>query len=157
MTAFFSQDMFKNGTVRPEALAEALSRIMRRSKVSPDDLAQQLGIDTETLSSILIGITWTDNAPWLAIQDRLLQVLHRYDRLEDSATGEPSSPPEGSNTLPMVPGAGEIAGDADPFAGCADNVAADESREKAELFGWADSVLDLSESELGIALNAAVK
>src|SRR4051812_10526531 len=147
---------YKNGTVRPEALAEALSRIMRRSKVSPDDLAQQLGIDTETLSSILIGITWTDTAPWLAIQDRLLQVL-RYDRLEDSATGEPSSPPIGSHTLPMVPGAGEIAGDPDPFAGCADNVAADESREKAELFGWADSVLDLSESELELALEAAMK
>jgi putative DNA primase/helicase len=45
----------------------------------------------------------------------------------------------------------------DAFAGSAEEVAADETRRKIELFAWADSVLRLSEAELELALDAAAK
>jgi hypothetical protein len=40
----------------------------------------------------------------------------------------------------------------DPFAGGAEDVAADETRQKIELFAWAHGVLGLSEAELELAL-----
>jgi putative DNA primase/helicase len=46
---------------------------------------------------------------------------------------------------------------ADPFAGSAEDVAAGETRLKVEVIGWADSVLGLSETELELALEDAVK
>ena len=45
----------------------------------------------------------------------------------------------------------------DAFAGTAEEVAADETRRKIELFAWADSVLRLSEAELELALDEAAK
>ena len=45
----------------------------------------------------------------------------------------------------------------DPFAGGAEDIAADETRQKMELFAWADSVLGLSEADLELALEDAVK
>ena len=45
----------------------------------------------------------------------------------------------------------------DPFAGGAEDIAADETRRKIELFAWADGVLGLSEAELELALEDAVK
>jgi len=55
------------------------------------------------------------------------------------------------------PESGERSDEQDPFAGSAEDVAAGETRRKAELFAWADSVLELNEAELELALNAAVK
>src|SRR6516164_2910077 len=45
----------------------------------------------------------------------------------------------------------------DPFAGSAEDIAADETRRKIELFAWADGVLELNESDLELALQNAVK
>ena len=45
----------------------------------------------------------------------------------------------------------------DAFAGNAEDVAADETRRKIELFAWADSVLELNEADLELALDDAVK
>ena len=45
----------------------------------------------------------------------------------------------------------------DPFAGSAEDVAADETRRKIELFDWADGVLGLNEADLELALEDAVK
>src|SRR5262249_28778399 len=48
-------------------------------------------------------------------------------------------------------------GEQDPFAGSAEDVAADETRRKVELFDWADSVLGRSGADLELALDDAVK
>ena len=45
----------------------------------------------------------------------------------------------------------------DPFADNAEDIAAEETRRKSELFAWADSVLELNEADLELALDAAVK
>ena len=52
---------------------------------------------------------------------------------------------------------GEHSDEQDPFAGGAEDIAADETRRKIELFAWADSVLGLNEAELELALEDAVK
>ena len=59
---------------------------------------------------------------------------------------------DGTNTE-----SGEQSSEQDPFAGSAEDVAADETRRKVELFKWADSVLGLSEADLELALDDAVK
>jgi putative DNA primase/helicase len=45
----------------------------------------------------------------------------------------------------------------DPFAGGAEDVAADETRLKIELFAWADGVLGFKDADLELALDAAAK
>jgi putative DNA primase/helicase len=45
----------------------------------------------------------------------------------------------------------------DPFGGSAEDLAAEETRQKVELFGWADNVLGLNETEREVALEDAVK
>ena len=52
---------------------------------------------------------------------------------------------------------GERSDEQDPFAGGAEDIAADETRRKIELFAWADSVLGLNEADLELALEDAVK
>ena len=52
---------------------------------------------------------------------------------------------------------GERSDEQDPFAGGAEDVAADETRRKIELFAWADSVLGLNDADLELALDDAVK
>jgi Domain of unknown function (DUF927) len=52
---------------------------------------------------------------------------------------------------------GELSDEQDPFAGNAEDVAAEETRKKIELFAWADSVLGLNEADLEVALDDAVK
>ena len=42
-------------------------------------------------------------------------------------------------------------GEQDAFADNADDIAADETRRKIELFAWADSVLGLNEADLELA------
>jgi hypothetical protein len=65
-------------------------------------------------------------------------------------------------TLVTIDGGGEAeseegAAESDPFEGNAEDHAAEETRRKIELFNWADSVLDLGEAELELALDDAVK
>jgi putative DNA primase/helicase len=59
--------------------------------------------------------------------------------------------------LPATTSISNAGEDRDPFADSAEDIAAEETREKAELFAWADSVLGLGEAELELALTAAVK
>jgi len=69
---------------------------------------------------------------------------------------------EATPILPAINGSAEAesnegAAESDPFAGSAEDHAAKETRRKIELFEWADSVLGLNETELELALDAAVK
>jgi putative DNA primase/helicase len=52
---------------------------------------------------------------------------------------------------------GEYSDEQDPFADNAEDVAAEETRRKNELFAWADSVLELNEADLALALDDAAK
>ncbi len=52
---------------------------------------------------------------------------------------------------------GEATEETDPSAASAEDVAAEVTLKKAELFAWADSVLGLDEAELELALDAAAK
>src|ERR1039458_355913 len=52
---------------------------------------------------------------------------------------------------------GESTAESDAFAGSAEDVAAEETRRKIELFAWADSVLRLNETDLELELDDAVK
>ena len=60
-------------------------------------------------------------------------------------------------THPKIIGREELLTEPDPFAGSAEDLAAKETRRKIELFGWADSVLGLDETELELAVGDAVK
>src|SRR5215813_2403878 len=69
---------------------------------------------------------------------------------------------EAASILPATNGSAEAnsnegAAESDPFAGSAEDHAANETRRKIELFEWADSVLGLNETELELALDDAVK
>jgi putative DNA primase/helicase len=69
---------------------------------------------------------------------------------------------EAASILPAIDGSAEAnsnegAAESDPFAGSAEDHAANETRRKIELFEWADSVLGLNETELELALDDAVK
>src|SRR5215831_17375380 len=69
---------------------------------------------------------------------------------------------EATSSLPAIDGSAEAnsnegAAESDPFAGSAEDHAANETRRKIELFEWADSVLGLNETELELALDDAVK
>jgi hypothetical protein len=44
----------------------------------------------------------------------------------------------------------------DPFADNAEDIAADETRQKIELFAWADGVIGLNEVDLELALDEAI-
>ena len=52
---------------------------------------------------------------------------------------------------------GERSDEQDPFAGGAEDIAANETRRKIELFTWADGVLGLNDADLELALEDAVK
>jgi Domain of unknown function (DUF927) len=52
---------------------------------------------------------------------------------------------------------GESTAESDAFAGSAEDVAAEETRRKIELFAWADSVLRLNETDLELELDDAAK
>jgi putative DNA primase/helicase len=77
---------------------------------------------------------------------------------EEAATSEVAAPP----ISPAIDGDAEAEiseppAESDPFAGNADDVAAEETRLKVELLGWADSVLGLDEAEMELALENATK
>src|SRR3954447_20558012 len=100
------------------------------------------------LSQILMGIDWEVLEPWLAIQDRVIEVLRRYGLLEGEAVPEPDFPAEPVSALPALAQECDAAEGSDPFMGSAEEVTAGETRAKAELFAWADNVLGLDEAEL---------
>src|SRR4051794_1536005 len=73
-----------------------------------------------------------------------------HDRLFESERN-------GAALVEAVLEGGEATAEADPFAGRTEDVGAEETRRKAELFNWADGVLGLGQAELELALEAAVK
>lgn len=78
-----------------------------------------------------------------------------HDRPDHSVDGV-EAPPFCPLELPSN-GGSNAGKDRDPFAETAEDIAAEETREKAQLFAWADSVLGLSEAELELEIAAAVK
>jgi len=148
--------MIINGTVQPATLREALLHVVEVQKVSRNELAQQLGIGADLLGSILLGIEWETAEPWFANRDRVLAVLRRYGLLENAAEAVDAPPGPVSALLAPAPEC-DTAEEADPFMGSAEEVSANETQEKAELFAWADAVLGLSEAELALEIVEAAK
>jgi len=130
-------------------LRGALKQIIADRKLSDEQLAAELAISTKALDNITNG---TDDSieAWIAIQGRIVEVLRYYGALPQDAFCETESP----NIVPIFCADADLAQE-DPFAGSAEDVAADETREKVLLFDWADSVLDLSEAELELELDRA--
>jgi putative DNA primase/helicase len=80
----------------------------------------------------------------------------RHGPADDLVDGV-EAPPIYPLKLPGGDGESDAGGDRDPFADTAEDIAAEETRRKAELFAWADSVLGLGEAELELEIAAAVK
>jgi hypothetical protein len=85
------------------------------------------------------------------------------DGAMESADGETEAPAGAAGVPSICPAmndaaeSGKDSHEQDPFAGSAEDIAADETRRKIELFAWADSVLELNETDLELALQNAVK
>ena len=90
MTTDFSFFTFMNGASLN--IRDALNSIVTDQNVSRDRLATELGIDVERLDALL-DVTAPDNVePWVAIHDRLVEVLTRYGLLSDKIVdGKPGS------------------------------------------------------------------
>ena len=104
---------------------------------------------------------WIDTADdsieaWIALEsDRIIKVLRRYGMLPEDAAKE-QSPPVPPGTV-LIPLGGTDKASENPFADNAEDIAAEETRDKTELFTWADSVLGLSEAELELQIDQAAK
>src|SRR3954462_14521218 len=119
--------MFIAGMVQPLALRRGLRRIVEVQKISRNELAQQLGVGTEILGSILLGIEWETAEPWFANRDRVIEVLRRYGLLEGEAVHVSDFPAASVSALPALAPECDTAEEADPFMGSAEEVAADET------------------------------
>jgi|SRR5450432_4013916 transcriptional regulator with XRE-family HTH domain len=140
---------FKNmDPARSLELRDALKRIVADRKISEEQLAAELGVSTKTLNNILNG-TEDSIEPWIAIQGRIIEVLRCYNALPQDDIISP-------NIVPVFCADADST-DEDPFAESAEDVAAEETRDKVLLFAWADSVLGLSEAELELELDRATK
>src|SRR5215204_5665475 len=136
-------------------IRDALNSNVTDQNVSHDRLATELGIDVETLG-VLLNATGPDNVElWVAIQDRLVEVLARYGVLSDKSADAAGAAEPTKNSVMVVHK--ESPGDDDPFGGSAEEIAAEETRHKVKLFAWADGVLDLSAAELELELDRAAK
>ena len=145
MTRMFTPDVFGDPAGAPTAISDALSQLMSDGKLSHEQLAAQLDVSAEVLAAMLAA-EGTDRLQAVLI-DRLLAVLRQHDLLQEVTAGQSDTPPDESIE----------AEEADPFAANAEDVDAEETRQKNELFAWADDVLDLGAAELELALEAAVK
>ena len=82
---------------------------------------------------------------------------------ETTANGTMGSPDgekeatTGAAGVPSICPAIDDGAEQDAFAGSAEEVAAEETRQKSELFAWADRVLRLNETDLELELDAAAK
>src|SRR3954463_16537708 len=113
-------------------------------------------VDAESLVGLLAAAENGQDAP-----DRLLEQIgtDASAPLEPDAQAHFARPKGNGAALALVDRDedGEAAEETDPFTASAEDVAAEETRGKAELFAWADSALGLDEAELELALDAAVK
>jgi hypothetical protein len=140
----------------------ALNGIVADQKASRDQLADDLGVSLEHLNLVLdtvdpegvtgwVAVDSSDVEAWLAIQNRLVEVLTHYGVLAGERCDAAGVP----NTALAVCGADQA--DDDPFGESAEDIAAEETRDKAALFAWADSLLGMSEAELELELDLAAK
>src|ERR1700675_3700611 len=128
-------------------LRAALNRVIADQIISPQNLAVELGVSTAVLDDMLNGAEDDSLESWIAIHGHIIEVLRRYGVL----------PKIDSPRLLPVFCADADSTDDDPFDESAEDVAADETRDKVLLFAWADSVLGLSEAELELELDQATK
>jgi len=126
----------------------ALAEIISNQGLTRSDLAHQLGVNHLQLDGLL-DETEADLEAWSAVQERLVEVLGRYGLLPESPGGDPT----GAAGCHAIVGSSS----ADPFGRNAEDVAAEETREKAELFAWADATNRLSGADLELELDAATK
>jgi hypothetical protein len=128
-------------------LRTALNRVIADQIISLQNLAVELGVSTAVLDDMLNGAEDDSLESWIAIHGHIIEVLRRYGVLPkiDSPRLVPAICADADST------------DEDPFAESAEDVAADETRDKVALFAWADSVLGLSEAELELELDRATK
>lgn len=131
-------------------MRDALKRIVADRKISEEQLAADLGLHNEAFANIL-NATGDSIDPWIAIRGSIIEVLRRYDSLPQADFIEMESP----NVVPAISAASPA--EEDPFAETAEDVAADETRDKVLLFTWADSVLGLSDAEFELDLDQASK
>ena len=145
MTRMFTPDAFGDPVGAPTAISDALSQLLSDGELSREQLAAQLDVSAEVLAAMLAG----EGTDWLqpGLIDRLLGVLRQHDLLQEATAGQSDTPPDESIE----------AEEADPFAANAEDVGDEETKQKNELFAWADGVLDLGTAELELALEAAVK
>jgi hypothetical protein len=85
------------------------------------------------------------------------------DGAMESADGETEAPAGAAGVPSICPAindeaeSGKDSHEQDPFAGSAEDIAADETRRKSELYAWANSVRGLQEFDLELALQDAEK
>jgi putative DNA primase/helicase len=146
MTRMFTPDAFADPAGAPIAISAALNLLVNECGVSQEQLAAQLGVSATVLAAMLTA----DGTNWFqpGLIDGLVGILRQHGVLQDDGAGEQSD---------ARPEEGGKAEGADPFADSAEDVAAEETKTKAELVAWADSVLDLGGTELELVLEAAVK
>lgn len=128
-------------------LRAALNRVIADQIVSLQNLAVELGVSVAVLDDMLNGAEDDNLESWIAIHGHIIEVLRRYGVL----------PKIDSPRLVPVFCADPDSTDDDPFDESAEDVAADETRDKILLFAWADSVLGLSEAEFELELDQAAK
>jgi hypothetical protein len=123
-------------------LRAALNRVIADQIISPQNLAVELGVSTAVLDDMLNDAEDDSLESWIAIHGHIIEVLRRYGVLPkiDSPRLVPVLCDDADST------------DQDPFADSAEDVAADETRDKVDLFEWADSVIGLSDAEFELEL-----
>ena len=136
-------------------LRAAFKRLLTDKKIPETDLATELGLSSSSFAGMLNA---TDNSleAWIALRgDSIIEVLGRYGMLPEDAAIKEQSPPVPPGTV-LIPWGTDKANE-NPFADNAEDIAADETRDKIELFAWADGVLGLSEAELELEIDRAAK
>ena len=145
MTKMFKPDEFGDPVNAPIAIKDAINHLISSGSVSHEQLADELKVQPDQLLKLLASEAFDCSPPGLV--DHLLGLLRQHGLLQEAASDQPEAKSDESSK----------AEEPDPFADNADDVGTEETRQKLELFAWADSVVDLPASELELALEAAAK
>ena len=141
---------FQRGSLQREIVVHGVVGDLRRLVVADDG-----GKCRHQQADILRGAEDSIEA-WIALEyDRIIKVLRYHGMLPEDAAIKEQSPavPPGTVLIPW----GTDKANENPFADNAEDIAADETRDKIELFTWADGVLGLSEAELELEIDHAAK
>jgi hypothetical protein len=133
-------------------LRSALQSVISDQNLSAAELALELRISLDALSTLLNGSGPDFVKAWVSSLELVLEVLGRYGVLADV----PDHADSLASTRRNLPVVQEDASE-DPFGENAEDIAAEETRYKAELFEWADGVLGLTEAEIELELVSAAK